>query len=197
LTGGIGSGKSEVARLLASRGAKVVSADELARRLVEPGSLLLAEVVREFGPEVLKPDGALDRAGLARVVFGDRDRLAALDYIMGPPLVDAMVREVEALERAEPNGVVVVDAALLVDWDVLDMFDVVVAVVAPKGLRLRRLVRAGLSEADAAARIDCQRPDASFAEAADVVIENAGTLDDLESKVTAFWDSIAAVAGRR
>ncbi len=137
LTGGIGSGKSEVARLLAAHGAVVVDADALAREAVAPGTPGLAAVVAEFGPEVLAADGSLDRAALGRVVFGDDTRLAALEAIVHPYVGR---RSAELMAAAAPGSVVVYDVPLLVEKGLQDGYDVVVVVDAADDVRLHRLV---------------------------------------------------------
>ncbi len=195
LTGGIGSGKSEVASRFRELGALVIDADAVARELVEPGSPVLRAIVREFGSSVLRPDGTLDRRALADAAFSSAERRKALNDVTGPPLVAEIVRRAEALEREHAqggggSGVLVVDAALLVQWDVLDMFDLVLVVHAPRELRAERLAAAGFSEADVAARMDAQLPDDAMLAAADAVIVNDGSLDELRAKVDDLWNSL-------
>lgn len=186
LTGGIGAGKSLVASMLRERGARIIEADALARALVRPGSRVLDALVAEFGAGILGPDGGLDRRRLAQAAFGDPARLARLNAITHPPLVAAILEEME-----RSGGVVVVDAALLGRWDVLDAFDLVVTVRAPREVRVRRLVEAGMARADVEARIDAQDTDGEFASQADVVIDNAGTEDDLRREVERLWKRLA------
>jgi dephospho-CoA kinase len=195
LTGGIGSGKSEAARVLADLGAVVVTADELARRLVEPGSAVLDKIVDAFGREVLRNDGTLDRRRLAALAFGDPARLAVLNEITHPPLVAAIIERLEELDRVSREGVAVVDAALLTEWDITDLFDLVLLVAAPTEVRVARLVKAGLNEADARARIRAQLPEERLRDAADRVIENAGTLDELVSAVRDLWRALPPNTG--
>lgn len=190
LAGGMGSGKSEVARRLRELGAHVIEADAVARDLVSAGGDVLAEVVDAFGESVLDENGELDRRALARVAFASDSALAVLNSITHPPLVGEIVRRAEELERDDPNGVLVVDAALLVQWDVLDMFDSVLIVEAPVELRVQRLSGAGFSEEDARRRIGSQLPDEVLSAAADAVILNDGTLDELRAAVDRYWDSL-------
>ena len=192
LMGGIGSGKSEAAAVLRRLGADVIEADAVARELVAPGSRVLDEIVDAFGSDVLRPDGTLDRPRLGRRAFSDPALLARLNGITHPPLIDALMERVESTERRRRRGVVVVDAALLADWDVLDLFDVVVAVTAPPEVRLSRTIAGGLSEDEARARAAAQTEEADLAAMADVVIENAGTLEDLERAVREFWQTLPA-----
>ncbi len=196
LTGGIGSGKSEVAAVLRDLGAKIVVADTVARDVVGVGTPALAGIVEAFGSGVLSEDGTLDRPKLAAIVFSDREPLSTLNAVVHPPLVEAILSEVETLERPGGDGVVVVDAALLLDWDISDAFDMILAVRAPLDKRLGRLVADGLSDGEARARIDAQPSDERFAEAADVVIDNDGTLVDLRERVAGLWAELPRRSGR-
>ena len=190
LTGGIGSGKSEVARVLLGLGARVVVADEIARELVAPGSPVLERLVEAFGERVLLPDGSLDRRGLGALAFASSDALETLNGITHPALVDAIILSVEEIERESSGGVLVVDAALLVKWDILDLFDEVVVVTAPLDVRIRRLAAGGLPEDDARERVAAQAPESVFLEAADTVIENDGPLEELETRAEQLWNSL-------
>lgn len=190
LTGGMGSGKSEVAAVLRELGARVVDADAVARELVARGSAVFEAIVDAFGTSVLAPDGSLDRGELAALAFSSEERLAVLNGITEPALIDEIMRRVEELERRHPGGVLVVDAALLVQWDVLDMFDVVLVVHAPGELRTRRLVDAGFGEDDVRRRMRSQLPDDATLAAADKVIDNEGTLEELRAAVEEFWGAL-------
>ena len=190
LTGGIGSGKSEVARLLAERGAVVIDADAVAREVVAPGTEGLARVADAFGADVVGPDGALDRARLAAVVFADEAVRARLNRIVHP-LIAARTREL--LAGAPPDAVVVHDVPLLVENDLGGAYDLVLVVEAPEEVRIERL-RAfrGMTRADARARMSVQASDAQRRAAADVVIENSGDLAALAAAVERVWrDRIA------
>ena len=185
LTGGIGSGKSEVARLLAAHGAVVVDADALAREAVAPGSEGLARVVAEFGADVLDVDGSLDRSKLAQIVFADADRLAALNAIVHP-YVGRRSQEIVAAVPAD--AVVVYDVPLLVENRLESEFDVVIVVDAPVGVRLRRLVEhRGMDLADARSRMAAQALDEVRRASADVVLVNDGDLDTLRRRVAQLW----------
>lgn len=195
LTGGIGSGKSEVARLLAEHGAVVVDADDLAREAVAPGTDGLAAVVAEFGTAVLAADGSLDRARLGRVVFGDPTRRAALEAIVHPYVGR---RSAELVAAAPPDAVVVYDVPLLVENGLQDGFDVVVVVDASEETRLRRLVDGrGMPEADARARMAAQSSRAERLAVADVVVPNDGDLDALRDAVDALWAQLAGGSAAR
>jgi dephospho-CoA kinase len=192
LTGGIGSGKSTVSRLLDERGALVIDSDLLAREVVAPGTPGLAAIADAFGDEVLTPDGELDRPVLGRVVFADpeaRKRLEAITH----PLVRARAREIEA---DAPNGAVVVhDIPLLVETGQQDKFDAVVVVDAEDETQLRRLADSrGMGSDEARARIAAQASRQQRRAAADYVIVNAGSLADLRRRVDEVWAVIAAAA---
>jgi dephospho-CoA kinase len=191
LTGGIGSGKSEVARRLAEHGAVVVDADVIAREVVAPGTPGLAEVVREFGAGVLAPDGSLDRGRLGSVVFGDADARRRLESIIHP-LVRA--RRARVVADAPPGAVVVEDVPLLVETGLQGDYDVVIVVDAPDELRLERLAARGTSRDDAERRIAAQAPRADRLAAADVVIDNGGPLDRLDRQVDGLWAELRARA---
>jgi dephospho-CoA kinase len=188
LTGGIGSGKSEVARLLARHGAVVVDSDALARAVVEPGTPGLAAVVRAFGTGVLAADGSLDRAALGRTVFADPQSRATLEGIVHP-----LVRERSAqLVDASPSDAVVVhDIPLLVEAGLAGGFRTVVVVEADEGVRLARLAHRGLDEADARARMAAQATDSERREVATHVLRNDGSLAELAGQVDALWSELA------
>ena len=193
LTGGIGSGKSTVAALLAERGARVVDADRIAREVVEPGTPGLEAVVAEFGDDVLTADGSLDRPALAALVFGDPAARARLDAVVHP-LVRA--RAAELVRAAPPDAVVVQDVPLLVETGQAGSYDLVLVVEADLDTRVRRLVGRGLAEVDARARIAAQASDEQRRAVADVVLDNSGSVEDLEAQVERFWaERVAPVLG--
>ncbi len=192
LTGGIGAGKSAVARLLAAKGAVVVDADQLAREVLEPGEAGFDEVVAEFGPAVLTPDGRLDRSALGRVVFDDPQRLAALNAIVHPKVAD---RSAGIAKAVPPGSVVVFDIPLLVENRLEAGYDVVVVVDAPEDVRLARLSRdRGMAEAEARSRMEAQASREERLEVADFVIDNSGDLEDLVAIVEELWGDLRAAA---
>ncbi|MFE9887444.1 dephospho-CoA kinase [Streptomyces scopuliridis] len=188
LTGGIGAGKSEVSRLLTSYGAVLIDSDRIAREVVEPGTPGLAAVVAEFGPEVLTPDGGLDRPKLGGIVFGDPDRLRALNAIVHP-LVRARSAELEA--AAGPDSIVVHDVPLLVENGMTALYDLVVVVDASPETQLDRLVRLrGMAESEARERMAAQATRERRRAVADVVIDNDGPLEQLEPQVRRVWQTL-------
>jgi dephospho-CoA kinase len=192
LTGGIGSGKSEVARLLAARGALVIDADALAREALAPGTPGLADVVEEFGRDVLRPDGTLDRARLGAVVFADAQRRAALEAIVHPYVGR---RSHELMAAAPADAVVVYDVPLLVENGLQDDYDVVVIVEAQVGTRLQRLRdHRGMTADEARERMAAQASDEARRAVADVVIDNDGALADLVPQVDSLLTRLRAPA---
>lgn len=185
LTGGIASGKSAVSHRLAELGASIIDSDLLAREVVEPGTPALAAIVRRFGEGVLNPDGSLDRAALGALVFSDAAARADLNAIVHP----AVRRRAGELWLASPPHAVVVHVIpLLVETGQADDFDIVVVVDVPAEVQLARLrERNGLTRAEAEARLAAQASREERLAVADVVIDNAGTLDDLRAQVDDLW----------
>ncbi|WP_369797195.1 dephospho-CoA kinase [Nesterenkonia sp. AN1] len=188
LTGGIASGKSAVATRLAEHGAIVIEADLLAREVLEPGTDGLDAVVQAFGSGVLTDSGALDREALGQIVFADEDARARLNAIVHPRVAEAR----NALRALAPEGTVVVeDIPLLVETGQAERFDVVVVVAAPPEERLNRIVRdRDTSPEDAQARIDAQTSEGERAAVADVVLENSGTLAELDAQVDELYEKL-------
>jgi len=197
LTGGIGSGKSEVSRRLAALGAVVVDADKIAREVVEVGTPGLQQVADAFGPDVLAADGSLDRDALAARVFGDEPARQRLNAIVHP-LVGARTMElIAAAAAADPQAIVINDVPLLVEGGLADRYEVVIVVAAQPAAQLRRLVeQRGMSQADAQARIDAQAPLEAKLAVADIVISNDGDLAALDAEVKQVWRDLAERAGR-
>ncbi|MFI1201374.1 dephospho-CoA kinase [Streptomyces sp. NPDC020883] len=191
LTGGIGAGKSEVSRLLASYGAVIVDADKIAREVVEPGTPGLAAVVEEFGEDVLAADGTLDRPKLGALVFSDQEKLKALNAIVHP-LVGARSAELEA--SAGPDAVVVHDVPLLTENGLAPLYDRVVVVDAAPQTQLDRLVRLrGMAEDEAGRRMAAQATREERLAIADLVIDNDGPLEALEPQVRKVWERLRGV----
>ncbi|MFI1987962.1 dephospho-CoA kinase [Actinoplanes sp. NPDC020271] len=185
LTGGIGAGKSAVSARLAERGAVIIDADRLAREVVEPGTDGLAEIVAAFGPEVLTPEGALDRPALGAKVFGDEAARRTLERIIHPRV---RARTAELVKAAPPDAIVVNDVPLLVETGLTPTYHLVIVVTADSEVRTQRLVRdRGMSPAEAAARISAQADDATRRAAADVILPNEDDLAALHARVDALW----------
>lgn len=178
LTGGIASGKSSVAQIFRELGAHVLDADRIAREVVPPGSPAIARIARAFGKELLRPDGTLDRAALAAVVFADEGKRRVLEGILHPLILDEIDRRIAELERGDPHGLVVVEAALILELGREAEFDTLVVVWADPEQQRRRLIgRDKLSTAEADRRIGAQMPLVKKRGRAQFVVDNSGDKD--------------------
>ena len=214
LTGGLASGKSTVAALLRELGAELIEADELGRALMEPGQVAYQGIVAHFGPEVVLPDGHLDRRRLAEIAFG-QGRLQELNAIVHPEVIAAQQDWMQQVFQKNPQAIAVVESALifevvrdaqargeregvLANWR--ERMDRVIVVTAPEEMRIARYVArvcpTGVGreavEADARRRLAYQISDAEKSALADEVIENTGDLDELREKVTTVWQRLKA-----
>lgn len=193
LTGGIGSGKSEVSRRLAERGAVLIDADVAAREVVVPGSPGLARIAGTFGEGVLRPDGSLNRERLGEIVFSDPGLRTKLNEIVHPLVREWMQAAEEAAVRAarapaRPGPVVVHDVPLLAESRGRAGFDVVIVVDVPPEAQAERLVRLrGMPAEQARARMAAQASREQRLALADIVIDNSGSLDDLDRRVGEVW----------
>lgn len=188
LTGGIGTGKSTAARMLAERGAVVINADLLAREAVAPGTDGFRAVVEAFGPEVVYADGTLDRKRLAQIVFEDPERRRALEAIVHPEVRRRIAQTVA--DNAGTPSVVVLDSPLLIETDGHRDVQVIVVTTTTPQTAIARLVARGMDEADARARLAVQMPLEEKARKADVVLDNEGSLEDLAAQVDALWKDL-------
>ncbi|MGZ8610890.1 MAG: dephospho-CoA kinase [Actinomycetota bacterium] len=186
LTGGIGSGKSTVARMLEERGAVVFDADVLAREAVEPGTPGHDAVVNRFGANVLAPGGELDRDALASIVFADPAARRDLEAIVHPEVRRLLAEGCEV--HRDSDRVVVFSAPLLVETGMHTAFEMLVVVSAPVDTQVERLLRdRGMSEEQVRARIAAQAPLEEKAAVADVIVDNDGTVEDLSGQVDRLW----------
>ena len=184
LTGGIATGKSTVSAMLRRLGCVIIDADVLAREVVAPGEPALTEIVREFGPAVLQPDGTLDRNALGAIVFGDADRRRRLEAITHPAIRARFAARLAALEAEGFDGVVVFDAAVIVESGGHRMLDRLIVVVTDEATELGRLVaRDGIDVAEARRKIASQMPLTEKAKLADHVIDNSGDRAATEAQV--------------
>ena len=188
MTGGIGSGKSEVSRRLAAQGAIVIDADAIAREVVAPGTEGLAEVVEAFGKEILGADGELDRPRLGDLVFADPELRAKLNAIVHPR-VGARMAELE--RDAGPGAIVVHDVPLIAENGMAGAYDVVVVVDAPPRLQVERLERhRGMTAEQARARMAAQASREQRLAIAGIVIDNSGSLSELDRQVGDLWGEL-------
>lgn len=190
LTGNIASGKSAVADMLAKRGATIIDADVLARDAVTKGSPALDSIIEKWGASVLDEQGNLDRAALRHIVFDDQSELDVLNEIVHPEVMRLRTQQV-AEARSRQDRVVVCVIPLLFERHLAEDFDTIILVDAPRSVRLDRIVRdRGIEEAEAMKMIAAQMPADLKRARADLVIENAGSLEDLEAEVDRVWPSI-------
>uniref|UniRef100_A0A832I085 Dephospho-CoA kinase n=1 Tax=Eiseniibacteriota bacterium TaxID=2212470 RepID=A0A832I085_UNCEI len=195
LVGRAGSGKSTVARALAADGARVIEADRLGHEVTDGDPEVRAALAAEYGADVYRPDGALDRARVAARVFADPEARARLDRLVHPRIVERIRRTLDAWRAAGHRGVVVVDAALMLEWGLERACDAIVAVTAPEEEQVARLAAArGWTPEQARARLAAQRTNERFAAAADAVLDNRGSPEDL---ARAARDAVARLRAAR
>lgn len=196
LTGNIASGKSEVARMLGEHGATVIDADVLSREAVEPDTQALKDIVKRWGKDILNPDGSLDRKALRRIVFADQNELDALNRIVHPGVTRLRDREI-ARARERGDAIVVCVIPLLFERNLVEEYDAIVLVDAPRPVRLERLVATrGLDETEAMNMIAAQMPAELKRARADYCIDNDGSIEDLERDVDALWSSLQRASSK-
>jgi dephospho-CoA kinase len=190
LTGGIGTGKSTFAVLLAERGAQIIDADLLGRDALKPGRPAWHSVVDQFGDEILSANSMdIDRKRLAAIVFNDREKLAALNAIVHPVIFSAVADELDRLRATEE--IIVLDAALIIETGLADVCDALVVVDSSDDERIQRLRRLrGMTLADARARMGAQAERAGLLKRADVIVKNDGTLEELAAEADRVWDEL-------
>lgn len=193
LTGGIGAGSTLVAGILRELGALVIEADQVSREVVARGTDAFRQIVDAFGPEVLRPDGTLDRRALGRFVFRDPAARGRLNAITHPEIRRRIREQVERLAAERPDAVVILDIPLLLDTAGREVFslDGVIVVRATREQQIGRLMaRDGLTREEAAARLAAQRPVEEKAAEADYVIDNSGSVEETRRQVQALWASL-------
>lgn len=201
LTGGLASGKSTAARILASLGASVLQADELARELMQPGQPVFEAILAHFGPAALTPGHSLDRKHLARLAF-EQGRLAELNQLVHPPVIAAQESWLRQLAAHNPTAVAVIESALIFEADQggtapgwRRRFHKLVLVTAPDDQKIARfLARTSSTPADARARLAAQMPDAGKVPLCDYILDNSTTLAALEQQTIALYHSLRALA---
>ena len=187
LTGGIGTGKSSVTEAFQSLGAAVINADLLGHDAYLPGTIGFEEVVTEFGQDIVGSDGQIDRKKLGPIVFSDSSKMDRLNEIMHPLIRDLIEERLVTLESNQ-NKVAVVEAAILIEAGWKSLFDEIWVVISdPEEVINRLRVRNGLSREDAAKRIDSQMSNDERIEHGDVVVENTGSMEDLQTRVNSLW----------
>jgi len=188
LTGDAGSGKSTVSKILASLGAQVIDADEIARQLTTPGSPLLQRIIDSFGPAFLNTDGSLNRRRLAELVFSNPDARRELNRLLHPAILKAIKKEIRAA-RNRP-GVLVIEAPLLIETGLNRYVDEVWVVTAPEQVKLERLLARGLNLATARGILQAQLPQEEKIKHAHRIIDNSGSLTGLRDQVIKTWTTL-------
>jgi dephospho-CoA kinase len=190
LTGGIATGKTTVAKMLQSLGAKVVSADDIVHELLQPGTAIYEKVVHEFGPEILTETGEIDRQRLADIVFRDSAKRALLESIIHPPVLERLAEEANKF-RNTAQGVLVLEVPLLIETSFVRQVDKVLVVTAEQATQVKRLQkRYGITREQAVLRIQSQLPMSEKVKYADWVIDTEGTMDDTRAQVENVWEII-------
>ncbi len=198
LTGGIATGKSAVSEMFRSLGAVIIDADILAREVVEPGRPALAEIAREFGPGVIASDGRLDRKKLAAIVFADGERRRRLEAITHPRIREAFDRRLSDLTNEQFRGLVIFDAAVMIESGNYKNMERLVVVVTDETTQIARLVaRDGCTREEGLARIRSQMPLSEKAKLADYVIDNSGSRDATEARVQRVHGVLMTELARR
>ena len=197
LTGGIGSGKSTFAALLAERGAQVIDADELGHDAIRPGAPAWQSIVDQFGDEVLAPSTMeIDRKRLGEIVFADKNKRAALNAIVHPEIFRRIADELDRLRKSD--AIVVLDAALIVETGLDSSCDAIVVVTSNLSTRAERLTRTrGLSMEQVTARMAAQADPRALADKADIVVVNDGSPDDLAGEADRVWAELVRRDGAR
>lgn len=185
VTGGIGSGKSTVSKILASFGAKIIDADVLARQITQKGQMALEEIVNCFGETILDSEGNLDRKMLSKIVFKDKQKLDALNRITHKYVAEKII---ENLKKINNNEIAVVDAPIPIEHGFIDVVDEIWAVVAHKDVRIKRVMeRSNMTYNEVEDRINSQLSDEFYKSISDVVIENNGSIEELEQQVKKYY----------
>ena len=195
LTGSIAVGKSFVSGVLTELGCHVVDSDELARKVVEPGTEGLRRIVEAFGPRALREDGTLDRAALSAVIFADEEKRALMNSILHPLIIAEQDALLSRWEREDPRGVGVIDAALLIESGGFRRFDKIIVVHCRPEVQLERLMRRNaLSREDASARINAQLPQEEKLKHADFAVDTSGGFDETRARVREVYEELRRLA---
>lgn len=190
VTGGIGSGKSTVSRILEDLGAEIIDADEISREVMSPGEQAFKEVVNCFGKEYIGQNGELDRKKLAAVVFSHPEKLKFLNSITHKHIIDRILKRIDLKAKEGYNGVIVIDVPIPVEKGFLDTVDEVWVVDAERDIRIKRIMeRSNMSYEEAVSRINSQIAQSDYLAIANEVIENNGSVEELEQKVVKLYFS--------
>jgi dephospho-CoA kinase len=193
LTGGIACGKTTVARVFQNFGADVIDADSLGHQLLKQDPSVYEKLVATFGGCILDDKGEIDRSKLGRIVFDNPDYLRTLNELIHPPLIERIKVEIEQKLSSVERRIIIVDAALLIELNLMYMVDLVVLVYADENVQMQRLMERGLSQAEAWNRIQSQKPFQEKALFADFIIHNNGTLSDTTKQAKHVWGALTEI----
>jgi dephospho-CoA kinase len=198
VTGGIASGKTVVAKMLAGLGAPLIDFDVLARQVVEPGKPAFTQIVDYFGKEVLQGDGTLDRKKLSKIVFQDTEKRNQLEDFTHPPIYEAFLKRVKAITEKDPEAIIQAVVPLLIEKNLQSIFDKVVVVYVPEGRQIERLVeRDGISRKEAAHMLKAQLPINEKLAYADFVVNNEGPMEETKKEVEEVWRELRRLQGEK
>jgi dephospho-CoA kinase len=196
LTGSIATGKSTVANMLRRRGAVLIDADQVARKVVEPGSLGLNKIIENFGSEMVTAEGRLDRAKLGELVFNDEEARERLNALLHPLIIEEMKQLTGQSLKKEPHSIVIWDVPLLIEENLTQFVEQVIVVYVPESIQLKRLMeRNQLTETDAIKRMKSQLSIEDKKKVADYIIDNSGSLEDTERQVDQLWRYLTLKSG--
>jgi dephospho-CoA kinase len=191
ITGGIACGKTEVARVFQRKGTMVISGDQIGRGVVEKNKVVLKQLVKTFGQGILKRDGTLNRRKLGKIAFASNEGRAELNGIVHPHLLKELRRKIDRLKGKRKSAIVVVDAALIVEWGLEKKLDYLIFVESKKEDKIERLQKEkGYSRGEALDRIKSQLPETTKKRKADFVIRNDKGLAELRRKANGIWERI-------
>ncbi|MBS3975216.1 MAG: dephospho-CoA kinase [Syntrophomonadaceae bacterium] len=198
LTGGMASGKTSVARMLAKLGAHVIDADVIAKKLVAPGQPALRLLADIFGPGIIQPDGKLNRGALAAIVFNDHEKLEKLNAVLHPLVIQKTMDKLRIFKETQPDSVIIIDAPLLLEAGMTKLVDEVWVVIAGEEEQIKRAVnRKNLSREEAKKRLAAQMPLKEKLKYANKVIDNSGSISSTAGQVKTLWEKVSGYSNKR
>lgn len=198
LTGGMASGKTSVARMLAKLGAHVIDADVIAKKLVAPGQPALRLLAEIFGPGIIQPDGKLNRGALAAVVFNDHEKLEKLNAVLHPMVIQKTMDKLRIFKETQPDSVIIIDAPLLLEAGMTKLVDEVWVVIAGEEEQIKRaVIRKNLSREEAKKRLAAQMPLKEKLKYANKVIDNSGSISSTAEQVKTLWEKVLGYSNKR